>query len=140
MWKMIFVQIIGMQEIYVSMKKYFRFMDLQIWQDGMAISDKLEPIADRMEELRKFRHAEQLRAACLSITINIAEGAGSSGNKEFALFLNYARRSVFECANVILYFNRHQLLRDEECEILCGELMILSQKIHNIRKQLAIQA
>lgn len=41
------------------------------------------------------------RAATLSITNNIAEGSGSVSDIDFANFLNTARRSTFEVANVI---------------------------------------
>jgi len=60
----------------------------------------------RFEDLEKeymYRFAEQLRAAGLSISNNIAEGSGLNSNKEFLLFLNYSHRSAFEVANIVKY-------------------------------------
>ena len=70
----------------------------------------------------------------MSISNNIAEGAGAFSNKEFAYFLNIARRSTFECANILVLFYRKKLLDPEKKEILMGELAILSRKITNFRK------
>ena len=51
-----------------------------------------------------YRFSEQLRAAAMSITNNIAEGSASTSDKDFAQFLNIARRSVFECVNILILF------------------------------------
>ena len=59
-------------------------------------------LADELDRRRKYRFAEQLRAATLSITNNIAEGSGSVSDIDFANFLNTARRSTFEVANVLI--------------------------------------
>ena len=80
----------------------FRFQDLEIWQMAIEIADKLFDIADELEQTRLYRFAEQLRGAGMSMSNNIAEGSGSSSKKEFFQFLNIARRSTFENANILL--------------------------------------
>ncbi len=70
-------------------EKQFRFQDLAIWEGGAEISDPLFRLADRLEQRRLFRFAEQLRGATLSITNNIAEGSGSSSASDFAHFLTW---------------------------------------------------
>jgi hypothetical protein len=50
------------------MEKQFRFQDLEIWQKAAAFSGAVFATADALDEKRKFRFAEQLRAAALSIT------------------------------------------------------------------------
>ena len=54
----------------------FRFQDLMIWQKSVSIGNKLLDISERLEEIKKFRFAEQLRGAALSVSNNIAEGSG----------------------------------------------------------------
>jgi len=73
----------------------FRFQDLKIWQLSIQIADELFDIADALEKKKLFRFADQLRGAGMSMSNNIAEGSGSSAKKEFAQFLNIARRSTF---------------------------------------------
>jgi four helix bundle protein len=82
--------------------KQFRFQDLEIWKRAAAFSPQLFELADQLDRRRRYRFAEQLRAATLSITNNIAEGSGSVSDIDFANFLNTARRSTFEVANVLM--------------------------------------
>lgn len=84
----------------------FRFQDLKIWQLAIEIADQFFDIADDLERRKLFRFAEQLRAAGMSMSNNIAEGSGSSFKKEFKQFLNIARRSTFENANILILLNR----------------------------------
>jgi elongation factor P--beta-lysine ligase len=53
-------------------EKQFRFQDFEIWKKGASLSGPFFELADELESKRLFRFAEQLRAATLSITNNIA--------------------------------------------------------------------
>jgi len=79
-------------------------------------------IADALEERKRFRFAEQLRGAALSISNNIAEGSGSTSDREFANFLNIARRSTFECANMVFVFARRNLIVPAQKDELVNQL------------------
>lgn len=79
----------------------FKFQSLEVWQLAIDITDKLLDVADHLSENKRYRFAEQLNGAALSISNNIAEGSGSISNKEFAHYLNIAHRSVFENAKYI---------------------------------------
>ena len=112
----------------------FRFEQLDIWKEAIQISDVLFDYADKAEEKRFYKFAEQLRAAAMSISNNIAEGSGSFSDKEFASFLNISRRSVFECANIIHIFLRRKIIIAEEKKTIFQKLVLLSKKITNFRK------
>lgn len=117
----------------------FRFENMDIWKDAISISDILFDYADKAEEKRFFKFAEQLRAASMSISNNIAEGSGSFSDKEFASFLNIARRSVFECANILQIFLRRGIIDNEQKNTIYLQLVVLSKKITNFRKALKIK-
>ena len=114
----------------------FRFEKLEIWKDSMEISDILFDIADKADSLKFFRFAEQLRAATMSISNNIAEGSGSFSDNEFASFLNISRRSVFECANIIHIFLRRNIISVNAKNEIYNSLLQLSKKLTNFRKTL----
>ena len=114
----------------------FRFEDLIVWQESIELMDKLLDVADKASELQYYRFGEQLRAAALSISNNIAEGSGSFSDKDFANFLNIARRSVFECANILFVFHRRNIISVEEKQEFFTQLRILSSKITNLRKSI----
>lgn len=114
----------------------FRFQDLEIWQLAIQIADELFDLADELEKKRLFRFAEQLRAAGMSMSNNIAEGSGSSSNKEFKQFLNVARRSTFENANILILLHKRKLITDESLERLLDKLDHLCRKITNFQDSL----
>jgi len=116
--------------------EYFRFEKMDIWKDAVDLSDKLFDYSDKAEEKRFYKFAEQLRAAGMSISNNIAEGSGSFSDKEFSSFLNISRRSVFECANILHIFLRRKIISPEDKNLIYPELISLSKRITNFRKAL----
>lgn len=116
--------------------KQFRFEDLDIWKRGATVSSKLFRCANNLEDRRLFRFAEQLRGAVLSITNNIAEGSGSTSNAEFASFLNFATRSVFEVANMLILLRNDGYIASAEAQPLLRELEEQSRMILSFRHRL----
>ena len=114
----------------------FRFQDLKIWQLAIEIADELFDIADELEARKLFRFADQLRGSALSMSNNIAEGSGSTSNKEFIQFLNIARRSTFENANVAIILERRELIRKETMESLLERLDSLCRQITSFQDSL----
>lgn len=114
----------------------FRFQDLKIWQLAIDIADQLFDIADELENKKLFRFAEQLRGAGMSMSNNIAEGSGSNSKKEFIQFLNIARRSTFENANILILLQRRNIISQEEMDSLLDNLDKLCRQITNFQKSL----
>lgn len=114
----------------------FRFEDLKIWQLAIEIADELFNLADSLEQKRLFRFAEQLRGAGMSMSNNIAEGSGSSSKKEFMQFLNMARRSTFENANMLILLQRRKLIDQASLDRLMNQLDHLCRQITNFQSSL----
>lgn len=66
------------------MRPHFRFEDLEVWQLAKEMAVKFHRVAGRLDEHKLYRYAEQLRAAGLSLTNNIAEGSGSVHTAELS--------------------------------------------------------
>lgn len=120
-------------------RKMFRFQDLEVWKKTIEIGDKLLDIADVLEKRKLYRFAEQIRGAGLSMSNNIAEGAGSFSDKEFANFLNIARRSTFENANMMIVFEKRGIIEpgikddllsdlEQECKMITGFIRSLKKE------------
>lgn len=118
------------------MKSKFRFQDLEIWKLAVEIADELFNIADELEKNHLFRFSEQLRGAAMSISNNIAEGSGSEWKKEFKNFLNIARRSAFENANILILLNRRKIIGNDIVESLLDKLDKECRMITNLKKTL----
>jgi len=52
----------------------------------------------------------------MSMPNNIAEGSGSNSQKEFIKFLNIARRSTFENANILILLEMRGLIEKDFLE------------------------
>jgi four helix bundle protein len=117
-------------------RPHCRFEDLEIWNRAADLAVKFHRIAERLDKRRLYRYAEQLRAAGLSISNNIAEGSGSVRKQEFVQFLNITRRSLFEDASMPLVFERLGLLESSEVDDLLWDCDEESRKITNFSRTL----
>ena len=115
----------------------FRFQDLRIWQLSIDIANGLFDIADGLERKRLYRFAEQLRGAGMSMSNNIAEGSGSSSKKEFKQFLNIARRSTFENANILILLRLRNLISEDQLDDFLTKLDSLCRQITSFQKSLS---
>lgn len=107
----------------------FRFENLEIWQRAFEVADRLCDIADHLEQAQRYRFAEQVRSAAMSMPNNIAEGSGSTHSREFYQFLNIARRSAFECASAVAILSRRQHIAELDKVQLTSELDELCRMI-----------
>jgi len=114
----------------------FRFQDLEIWKEAIEIANILFDIADELEKKKLFRFAEQLRSAGMSISNNIAEGSGSHSKMEFRNFLNIAKRSAFENANILIILHKREVVTDDMLNSLLERLDVLCRKITSFQKSL----
>ncbi|MGI8835667.1 MAG: four helix bundle protein [Pyrinomonadaceae bacterium] len=119
-----------------SQRPHFRFEDLEIWQLARVLAVKFHKLADELDKRRLYRYAEQLRAAGLSLTNNIAEGSGSTHTLEFKQYLNISRRSLFEDSSMLMVFESLGLLSPEDTKALLIDCDILSRKITNFSRSL----
>jgi four helix bundle protein len=129
----------GAKSIVYNKEKYmtnFRFQDLEIWKESIDIEDILFNIADILEGKKLFRFAEQIRGAGMSMSNNIAEGSGSNSKTEFRNFLNIAKRSTFENANILIALNKRNLIDNSTMDQVLQRLEILCRKITNFQKSL----
>lgn len=114
----------------------FRFQDLKIWQLAIEIADELFDVADDLEQKKLYRFADQLRGAGMSMSNNIAEGSGCSSKKEFRKFLDIARRSTFENANILILLRKRDVISERVLEQLLDKLDHLCRQITNFQGSL----
>ena len=117
-------------------EKMFRFQDMEVWQRAADLGFDIDSVADVLEQHHRYRFAEQLRAAALSISNNIAEGSGSNSTAEFRHFLNIARRSAFECASMILTVQRQPLMAGMNVQPIFIELYEVCRMITGFSRSL----
>lgn len=83
-----------------------RYKDLKFWQLSRSFCKEIYSITNHFPEEEKFGLVSQLRRAVISISSNIAEGAGRNTNKDFSRFLQISLGSCYEIeTQLILSFD-----------------------------------
>ncbi len=119
-----------------DLSRGFRFQRLEIWKLAADLAIELDEIAATLDDHRRYRFAEQLRAAGLSISNNIAEGSGSDSKADFRRFLFIARKSTFESASMVMIFERRNLISQLQSEELVARLETVSKMIYSFTRTL----
>ena len=83
-----------------------------------------------------YRFADQLRGSGMSMSNNISEGSGSSSKKEFRRFLDIARRSTFENANIVVLLEMRKLITIETLDSLLDRLDSLCRQVTSFQNSL----
>ena len=110
-----------------------KFEDIVAWQKSQDIA---VDIYKCFQNNKDFGFRDQLFRASVSISNNIAEGSGSYSKKDFKQFLNMARRSTFENANILILLKRRSLITEGELEKLLDKLDHLCRQITNFQSTL----
>ena len=117
-------------------KQMFRFGQLEIWKLAIEYGNELYDIANDFPQKELYGLGSQLRRAAVSISNNIAEGSGTSTNKDFRSFLYTSIKSTLETVN-ILYFAllRKYINKNHKCR-LYEKAEKLIRKIRAFKKTL----
>ena len=78
-----------------------RFEDIKAWQEARVLTRRIYQLSGTGKFQQDFGLRDQIRKASVSSMANIAEGFDCESNKEFARFLEIARRSVVEVQSLL---------------------------------------
>ena len=72
------------------------FRKLKIWKRSISLATDVYDITNQFPKSELYGITSQVRRSVVSISSNIAEGAGRQSQKEFIQFLNIAKGSCYE--------------------------------------------
>ncbi len=78
------------------------YKNLEVWKRSVELATQIYSLTDHYPKEEKYGLVSQIRRCSVSISSNIAEGAGRGSDKEFKLFLNYVLGSSFELETQLL--------------------------------------
>jgi four helix bundle protein len=87
--------------------------ELKIWQKAIDLSVAVYKATVNYPSDERFGLTSQIRRAAVSISSNIAEGAGRNSKKEFCNFLGIANGSAYELQTQLIISNKLNLLKDD---------------------------
>jgi four helix bundle protein len=80
--------------------------ELQVWQESMNFVETVYRITSEFPDEERFGLTSQMQRAVVSVSSNIAEGAGRNGDREFLRYLYIARGSLCELETQLLIARR----------------------------------
>jgi four helix bundle protein len=85
---------------------YKRFEELPVWNAAIDLAVKIYELTDRREFRRQCRLRDQIEAAAVSVSNNIAEGFERGTNKDLIRFLYISRGSAGEVRSMLCLVER----------------------------------
>ena len=118
------------------MAKIESFEELDIWKEVVKIAVRIYKITSEGKMEKDFRAKDQLRAAAISISNNIAEGFEYNSNKAFLRFLLYAKGSAGELRSELFVLIEAEMIDRDIFKELHDDVKRLSRNIQGFRKYL----
>jgi four helix bundle protein len=112
---------------------YQSFEKLDVWQRACTL---VVNIYSELKDSHHYSFREQISRAAVSIPSNIAEGAERNSNKEFKLFLGYAKGFAAEVRTQLYLAKKIGLISTVEAEKLITEAKHISGKLHALIQSL----
>lgn len=110
----------------------FDFERLDVYQKAVSFADDVYTLTLGFPKTELFGTVSQLRRAALSISLNIAEGAGRSHIKERRQFYRNARASIQECVPILDISLRQNYISECEQRQLYGKCIELAKMISGL--------
>jgi four helix bundle protein len=111
------------------------YKNLEVWKRSVELATQIYSLTDHYPKEEKYGLVSQIRRCSVSISSNIAEGAGRGSDKEFKLFLNYALGSCFELETQLLISINLGLIAEEIQKDVLNELTEMQKMIYSLIKK-----
>jgi four helix bundle protein len=129
----------GQKQVGRKLKMKFRFEKLDVWHEARTINHSIYQVTKAFPRHEVFAMTSQLRRAVVSISSNIAEGAGRNSDKDFAHFLEQAYGSLMEVASLLYVAADENYVLQSELEPLLMELEKLAKRIAALNRSLKVK-
>ncbi|MEX0722118.1 MAG: four helix bundle protein [Balneolaceae bacterium] len=111
------------------------YKQLDVWDMAIDLATSLYSITKNHPKEEKYGLVSQMRRAAVSISSNIAEGAGRNSDKEFRQFLNIAFGSCSELETQLIISKRLAYLSPSDFEKLSSHLTEIQKMIYTLIKK-----
>lgn len=111
----------------------FSFEHLEVYKLSVELCGLVYKTTESWPKEYLFDITSQIRRASLSVSLNIAEGAGRS-SADFKRFLDMSRGSVFECIALLEISTNLDLLSIDTKDLLYTKFETISKMITGLKK------
>lgn len=108
------------------------FNNLVVWKKARDFNKQIYIITRAFPSYERFGLASQMQRASVSISSNIAEGAGRNSKNEFIHFLNISNGSAFELETQINVAKDLEYISEKkECELIT-DLHVIQKMLYRL--------
>lgn len=97
---------------------------------AVDFADEIYKATGSFPSTERFGLTAQLRDASVSISSNIAEGAGRHHEKDFIRFLRTALNSVYECVSELFISRNQGYIKSQDFEMFYKKSISISKMIN----------
>ncbi len=112
------------------------FKELKIWQNAIDVSVRVYQLIHNFPVIERYNLGIQLIKSSVSVTSNIAEGAGRNTDKDFLNFLGIAQGSSYELQTQLIISNKLKLISDKDFRSLNDSIEELEKMNYGFQKRL----
>ncbi|NGP88524.1 four helix bundle protein [Fodinibius halophilus] len=112
------------------------FRNLDVWDKAVELATYVYQITENFPKTETYGLTSQMRRSAISISSNIAEGAGRGSKKEFSHFLNISMGSCYELETQLTISQNLQFLNGVDFEKISDKLIEIQKMIYSLRKSL----
>ncbi len=114
----------------------FRFEKLDIWNEAIRYASEIYSLTQKFPRHELFSLTDQLRRCSGSIAANIAEGSGSSSNRDFAHYLEISIKSTYESVSHLQIAKEQNYISEEERAFYYEKAELLARRIRAFQHKL----
>ena len=114
-----------------------KFKDLLVWQKAIELATRVYHLTNELPTEEKFGLISQIRKCVVSISSNIAEGAGRNSKNDFKHFLSIAQGSSYELETQLIIANNLYLFEKNKLELVLSQLEEIQKMITGLQKSLS---
>jgi four helix bundle protein len=114
----------------------FKFENLEVWKKSIELVVKVESVVKKFPKEEIYLLTSQMKRACDSISLNIAEGSQGQSNPEFSRFLGYAMRSCIEVVGCIYIAQARKIIDEEDFISIYDDCETLVKMIQSLRNKI----
>jgi len=115
---------------------HHNFKELNVWQEAKNFAVFVCKVTMKFPKTEMYGITSQINRAVVSISSNIAEGAGRNSNKDFSRFIHIALGSSFELETQLMIAYELSFIEEQSFQILIEKLNKIQKMLVNFNKHL----
>lgn len=123
-----------------KIKKARNFREYKVWKDAVSFATLVYNVTSTLPWFEKKGLCDQLQRAVVSISSNIAEGAGRPSDADFAHFLDQSLGSSNEVETQLIIARNLEYISNEQFSLLVSSLSEIQKQLTGLIASVRMQS